>query len=129
MAKSKSFGTTVTIGGTAITGLTDISVTGADQPTIDITTHDSAAREFVPGLADVGTLELSGKFDPADAGQDALRAAVGTSAAFVVTLPNGSTTIGFSAIVGPCTETFPLDGTVDFSVSCKVTGAKTYSAT
>jgi len=129
MAKSKSFGSKVSVGGTDIKGLTDISITGSDVPTIDITTHDSTSREFVPGLPDVGTLELSGKFDPADAGQDALRAAVGASAAFVVTLPNGTTTITFSAIVGPCTETFPLDGTVDFSCSCKVTGAKTYSAT
>jgi hypothetical protein len=129
MAKSKSFGTAVTIGGTAIGGLTDISITGADVPMVDITTHDSTAREFVPGLKDFGSLELSGKFDPANSGQDALRAAVGTSAAFVVTLPNGSTTISFSAIVGPCTEDMTLDGTVDFSCSCKVTGDKTYSAT
>lgn len=128
MAKSKSFGSKVSIGGTDIKGLTDINVSGAEVPTIDITTHDSAAREFVPGLKDLGTLELSGKFDPADSGQDALRAAVGTSAAFVVTLPNGTTTISFSAIVGPCTESMPLDGAVDFQCTCKITGDKTYSA-
>lgn len=128
MAKSKSFGTKVSIGGTDIKGLTDINLNGADLPTIDITTHDSTAREYVPGLKDYGTLEISGKFDPADGGQDALRAAVGTSAAFVVTLPNGTTTISFSALAGPCSETMSLDGTVDFSCSCKLTGDKTYSA-
>lgn len=127
MAKTKSFGTTVTAGGTAVLGLTDVSFSGGDVPTFDITTHDSTAKAFVAGLVDNGTLELSGKFDPADAGQDALRSGVGTSVAFVVTYPN-SATVSCSAIVGVMNESSPLEGTVDFSVSCKITGAKTYSA-
>lgn len=127
MAKTKSFGTAVTVGGTAINGLTDINISGADVPFVDLTTHDSSAKEFSAGLIDNGTLELSGKFNAADAGQDALRTGTGTSAAFVVTLPNAST-ISFSAIIGAMSETIPLEGTVDFSISCKLTGAKTYSA-
>lgn len=127
MAKTKSFGTSVTVGATAIGGLSDISISGADVPFIDMTTHDSTAKEFVSGLIDYGTLELSGKLNHADAGQDALRTGTGTSAAFVVTLPNAST-ISFSAIIGGMSETIPLEGTVDFSISCKITGAKTYSA-
>jgi hypothetical protein len=126
MAKTKSFGTGVTVGGTAITGLTDISISGADVPFVDLTTHDSTAKEFVAGLIDNGTLELSGKLNHADAGQDALRTGFGTSAAFIVTLPNAAT-ISFSAIIGAMSETIPLEGTVDFSISCKLTGAKTYS--
>lgn len=127
MAKTKSFGTTVTVGGTAIAGLTDISISGGDVPFIDMTTHDSSAKEFTSGLVDNGTLELSGKLNHGDAGQDALRSGTGASAAFVVTLPNAST-IGFSAIIGAMSETIPLEGTVDFTISCKLTGAKTYSA-
>jgi hypothetical protein len=125
--KTKSFGSTVSIGGTAILGLTDISTSGGDVPFVDLTTHDSIAKEFTSGLVDNGTLELSGKLNHGDAGQDALRAGTGTSAAFVVTLPNAST-ISFTAIVGVMSETIPLEGTVDFSISCKITGAKTYSA-
>ena len=127
MAKTKSFGTSVTVGATAIGGLTDISLSGADVPFIDMTTHDSSAKEFVSGLIDYGTLELSGKLNNADAGQDALRTGTGDSAAFIVTLPNAST-IGFNAIIGGMSETIPLEGTVDFSISCKITGEKTYSA-
>ena len=126
MAKTKSFGTTVSVGGAAIGGLTDISISGADVPAIDITTHDSTAKEFVSGLIDWGTLELSGKFDAGNAGQDALRAGLGASAAFVVTLPNAST-ISFSALIGGVSEEIPLEDAVNFSVSCKITGAKTYS--
>jgi hypothetical protein len=127
MAKTKSFGTTVTAGGTAINGLRDVNFSGGDVPTIDTTTHDSTAKTFVTGQVDYGTLELSGLLDHADAGQDALRAGVGTSVAFVVTYPNAST-ISCNALVGVMNESSPLEGVVEFSVSCKITGAKTYSA-
>ena len=127
MAKTKSHGTTVTVGGASIGGLTDISISGADVPAIDITTHDSTAKEFVSGLIDWGTLELTGKFDAANSGQDALRAGLGASAAFVVTLPNAAT-ISFIALIGGVSEDIPLEDAVGFSVSCKITGAKTYSA-
>lgn len=127
MAKTKSFGTAVTAGGSSVGGLTDVNLSGGDVPTFDMTTHDSVAKEFVPGLVDYGTLEMSGKFNPADTGQDSLRSGVGTTVAFVVTYPN-SATVTFSAIVGVMNESAPLEGSVDFSISCKITGAKTYSA-
>ena len=127
MAKSKSFGTTVSVNAVAITGLNDINLSGAEVPFIDITTHDSSAKEFVAGLIDNGTLELSGKFDNASAGQDYLRANVGTSKAFLITLPSAAT-IGFNAVIGAMNETIPSEGVVEFSISCKVDGVKTYSA-
>jgi hypothetical protein len=57
-----------------------------------------------------------------------LRAHTGESAAFVVTLPNAAT-ISFSAIIGGMSEDIPLEDAVGYSISCKITGAKTYSAT
>jgi hypothetical protein len=126
MAKTKSFGTAVTVGGSTIGGLTDVNFSGGDIPNFDMTTHDSTAKEFVPGLVDYGTLELSGKFNNADAGQDALRSGVGTTVTFVVTYPNAAT-VTCSAIIGVMNESAPLEGSVDFSISCKITGAKTYS--
>lgn len=132
MAKTKSFGTTVGVGTDPtyadIGSLTDINITGGDVPTNDATAHDSTAKEYTAGLLDNGTLEINGYFDASDAGQDALRAAIGTEKDFLVTLPN-SATIKFAAIVGVPNETVPLEGTVGFSLSCKITGAKTYSAT
>jgi hypothetical protein len=126
MAKSKSFGTTVSVNSTLIGGLTDISLSGAEVPFIDITTHDSTAKEFVSGLVDNGTLELSGKFDNANTGQDYLRANTGLSKAFIVTLPNAAT-ISFNAVIGGMSEDIPLEDAVGFSISCKIDGAKTYS--
>ena len=127
MAKSKSFGTTCTVNATAILGLNDVNFSGADVTTHEMTTHDSTAKEFAAGLVDYGTLELSGKFDNADSGQDYLRTNVGATKTFVVTYPNAAT-ITCSAIIGAMNESSPTEGTVDFSISCKLTGAKTYSA-
>ena len=126
MAKTKSFGTTVTVATNAIGGLRSIGITGADVPFIDITTHDSVAKEFVPGLIDSGTIDLEGLIDFSDAGQDHLRSNTGISAAFVVTLPN-SETISFNAIIGAMNVDVPLEDGVSFTVSCKITGAITFS--
>jgi len=126
MAKSKAFGTTVSVNAVAITGINDITLSGAEVPFIDITTNDSTAKEFVAGLIDNGTLELTGKFDNASTGQDYLRANTGLSKAFIITLPS-TATIGFNAVIGAMNESISFEGTVDFSISCKVDGAKTYS--
>jgi len=126
MAKTKSHGTTVSVATNAIGGLREINLTGAEVPFVDLTTHDSTAKEFTSGLIDNGTLELSGLFDSADAGQDHLRSNAGASAAFVVTLPN-TKTISFSAIIGAMNEGIPLEDGVSFTVSCKLTGTKTYA--
>jgi len=126
MAKSKAFGTTVSVNAVAITGINDITLSGAEVPFIDITTNDSTAKEFVAGLIDNGTLELTGKFDNASTGQDYLRANTGLSKAFIITLPSAAT-IGFNAVIGAMNESISFEGTVDFSISCKVDGAKTYS--
>jgi hypothetical protein len=121
---TRSNGVAVTIGGTAIGGLVDVNISGGDVNNIDTTTHASAARTFVGGLVDYGTLELSGKYAIADAGQLALIAGIGSSATFVVTYNDaGDSTATFSAIVGTFSLSNPLDDTVEFSVSCKITGA------
>jgi len=127
MAKSKAFGTTVSVNAVAITGINDITLSGAEVPFIDITTNDSTAKEFVAGLIDNGTLELTGKFDNASTGQDYLRANTGLSKPFVITLPSAAT-ITFNAVIGAMNESISFEGTVDFSISCKVDGVKTYSA-
>jgi len=127
MAKSKAFGTTVSVNAVAITGINDITLSGAEVPFIDITTNDSTAKEFVAGLIDNGTLELTGKFDNSSAGQDYLRANTGLSKPFVITLPSAAT-IGFNAVIGAMNESISFEGTVDFSISCKIDGVKTYSA-
>lgn len=125
----RSNGIAVTVGGTAIGGLIDVNISGGDVNNIDTTTQGDAARTFVGGLVDYGTLELSGKFDITDAGQLALISGTGDTAAVVVTYNDaGDTTASFSAIIGAFNLSNPLDDTVDFSCSCKITGAVTIAA-
>jgi hypothetical protein len=120
----KSNGVAVTVGGTAIGGILEANISGIDVNNIDTTTHDDAARTFVGGLTDNGTLELSGKFDITDAGQLALISGTGQTDAFVVTYSD-DTTATFYAIIGGFPLNNPLDDTVDFSCSCKITGELT----
>jgi predicted secreted protein len=129
MAKTKSFGTTVSLGGTAIGSLTSITRSGTERSFADVTTHGSTGgyREFIPTLLDSGTVELQGLFDDADAGQDLLRGFSDTAASLVITLPN-SKTITVSVFVQSVGEAIPLDDAVQFSCTLKITGSAAYSA-
>lgn len=129
MAKIKSFGIGVTVATNAIGGLTDVGLPGVDVSMIDITSHDSSGgyREFVAGLKDAGTLELTGRYNYADVGQDYLKDNPGVSAAFVVTFSDG-TKASFTAIIGGYQVANPLDDATEFSCSAKITGAITWAA-
>jgi len=70
MAKYLPHGTTVTFNGTAIGGLITVSVPTRTRG--DAETTDSGAsfnRTFLPGLRDGGSVNLTFRHDPADAGQ------------------------------------------------------------
>ena len=126
----RSFGITVTLGGTAITGLTDVQISGRSVETIDTTTHGTTgnAKTFIGGLLDSGSLELTGNFDGALAGITYMEANLGTVVAAVVTYSDASTHT-FNVVVGPPTVTNGLDGKVEFSASHKITGAIAGTAT
>jgi predicted secreted protein len=129
MAKIKSFGIGVTVATNAIGGLTDVGLPGVDVSMIDTTTHDSTGgfREYVSGLKDAGSLELTGKYDYANTGQAHLRTNPGASATFVVTFSDG-TKATFTAFIGGYVVTNPLDDSTEFSCSCKITGGITWAA-
>jgi predicted secreted protein len=129
MAKIKSFGIGVTVATNAIGGLTDVGLPGIEVSMIDITSHDSSGgyKEFVGGLKDAGNLELTGRYNYADVGQDYLKDNPGASAAFVVTFSDG-TKASFTAIIGGYSVGNPLDDATEFSCSCKITGAITWAA-
>jgi predicted secreted protein len=129
MAKIRSFGVGVTVATNAIGGLTDVSLPGIDVTMIDITSHDSSGgfKEFLGGLKDAGTIDLTGKYDYSNVGQDYLKDNPGVSAAFVVTFSDG-TKASFSAIIGGYQVTNPLDDAAEFSCSSKITGAITWAA-
>lgn len=125
----KSFGIIVTLGGTAVGGLTDVNLGGADVNFIDVTAHDSVGgyKEYLGGLKDGGTLDLSGNFLIADAGQVKLREDGGEEVAVELEFSDG-TTASFDAIIGAYNATNPLDDKVGFTCPLKVTGPITWAA-
>lgn len=120
---SRSFGVAFTIGGTAVLGMTDLNIGGGDVNMIDVTAHNSVDgwKEYLGGLKDGGSLNISGNFIKADAGQVKLREELGETLAFVVTLPDATTCSG-NAVVGPYDVTDPIDDKIGFTSSLKVTG-------
>lgn len=129
MAK-KSFGITLTLGGTAIDGLTSVQISGRDVTAIDATSHGSSgnAKEFIGGLIDNGSLELQGNFAGDSAGLTYIEGHIGQVVAAVVTYSDASTHL-FSVIVGPPAYDNPQDDKISWSSSNKITGAITGTAT
>tara|TARA_R110000824_G_scaffold169712_2_gene346845 strand:+ start:42 stop:434 length:393 start_codon:yes stop_codon:yes gene_type:complete len=119
----KSFGVSVTVNTVVIGELTDVTPGGVDVTDIETTAHDSAGgwKTFLGGNTDGGTLEISGNYVLADAGQVELRAERGNVAAIVVTFSDSSTST-FSAVVKGFNLSNPLDDKIEFTCSLKVTG-------
>jgi len=106
--------------------LTDINLTGGDTTNVDTSDHSisDGYREFVPGLKDGGTLELTGRYDFTDPGQTYFRDAFGTTATLFVEYSDGNG-VDFSAIIGGMNAANSLDDASGFTASAKITGPVT----
>lgn len=131
MAKMKSLGATLSVASNTVGGINTITLPESDVADIDLTTHDSTAREYAGGLADFGVVNVTGKFDPADTGQAYLSDSAnqgGDPVACVVTFSDGSTA-SFSAVVkGFGVTVGDVDTPVEFSASLRISGDVTYAA-
>ena len=106
MSKYLAHGTLVTIDSVNIAGL--ISVGVPDRTRGEAETTDTASggdRTYIPGLREGGTVELTFRHDPDDAGQTALETNFDAASAsaveeFVITLPDsGGRTYTFDGFV------------------------------
>ena len=90
MAKHLSKLAQISFGGTAIGQIRSLSWSENDSQ-IDVTDFDSSVREFVNvGLVDrEATMEVH--WDLGEAGQDLIRAAIGSTASEVIIYPEGNT--------------------------------------
>lgn len=103
MSKFWAHGTSVSIGGSDIGGLTSVSLPSQARGEVDVSDADSGGvAEFIPGLLDNGTVELEMRLDVDDTGQQALITNLGASAtaSVVITLPTTA------AATSPVTYTF-----------------------
>ena len=133
MAKTRALGTTITFNSETIGSLTSIGEITPDSEELDATTLDSANgyREYLQGFKDSGEVTVSGYYDMADLGQQALITGYGTGDvdAVVITFPNSSGGATFDAYV----KSFSLgaadvDGIVGFGATLRISGAVTPTA-
>lgn len=88
--------------GTSITTATTMSASGGDFDFIDTTTIHSAVKTQIPGTANPITYSFDNLWDPADAGQIAMKAASDTQAirAVRLTFGTGGPIVVFAGYVG-----------------------------
>lgn len=97
MAKYLPHGTTVRINSILIGGLTSVSIPDRTRGEAETTDSDSAFdREYIPGLRDGGSIELTFRHDPDDVGQQTLESNFDANGAAAVvpiqiTLPDTAT--------------------------------------
>ena len=130
MAKTRALGTTITFNAKTIGALTSIGEITPDSEELDATTLDSQGgyREFLQGFKDSGEVTLSGYYDKADDGQQALITGYGNGEvkAVVITFPNSNGGATFNAYVKSFTlGAADVDGIVGFGATLRISGAVT----
>lgn len=111
MAKYLAHGTAVQFDSQNIGGLISVSIPDRTRGEAEVTDSDSAGdREWIAGLREGGSVELTFRHDPDDAGQQALQWNFDTPAGNAIvpcriTLPEAATSSGGS-------RTFNFDGFV-----------------
>lgn len=137
MAKLKSQGTGIYLGDgaspqvyTEIAQVTNISGPDGSANEIDVTTLDSAAKEYLIGLADEGNVTLDVVFDSATTATQhaALRTARnnGTTQHFQIRLTDSPrTTLTFDGLVSAFSLDVQTDDAIRASYTLRITGAVT----
>lgn len=128
-----SYGSTVSIGGSAVSELVSISIGGSSVAEIDVSTIDSATKSFTTGIEDGGTLTLE-VFTPANytGGIATLVPTAGTSSSSSVVINFGSTggayiTATFDAMIVSHSIAAAMDSGVRSTVTLKLTSTITWS--
>jgi hypothetical protein len=109
-------GTTVSCNSVDIGGITSISIPDRTRGEAETTDTDSGGdREYIVGLREAGTVDISFRHDPDDSGQQELDtqydAAAGSAIIeFVITLPDAATSASGS-------QTYTFDGFVQTAPS------------
>jgi hypothetical protein len=118
-----SGGTATPVTWTQVTDIKTYNFADGERSEIDTTNLSSTSKEFLLGLQDNGTFEVTLNVYHADPGQAACRAAKGSATAspFKVTLPN-SEVATFSALVKSMPESGGVDAVFEGSMSIRVTG-------
>ena len=117
---------------TTIAEVTSIGPISQQKDLVEVTHLESTAKEFIGGLSDGQEIEVVCNYRPANAQQNALMIAAGTSSAaknFQYTLPSGggSLTFTFAALVlgssvGPTTPNTATQVTYRLKITGSISG-------
>jgi hypothetical protein len=117
---------------TLIAEITDFDGPGGERPDIDVSSLDSLAREYLPGLTDNGDFSCTMNFLPVDAQHVAIRDVdrleTATPRNFRITFTDaGLTTATFAAFVKQYRPSGTVDDRVVANVTMRVTGEITWA--
>lgn len=117
--------------GTAITSATGVNASGGDAEKADITTIHSNVRRRVPVVASPLSVALDLLWDPAEAGQVALKAAFDAMAprGFKVRFADGATMVFYGYVSAPLVPTGTAQGVVTTAVEIESQNSPTLYAT
>lgn len=129
MAGTFAFGAVLRLGGTTISEITSISAPNLSAETIDVTTHSSADRyrEFIKGLRDGGEISIEGNYTTASASATIVSLETNSLQTVTIDYPTTPSVTRFTATVlttGFSMEA-PVDGTIPFTATFKVSGRPT----
>lgn len=134
MAKTFAFSTALKLGDgaspevfTAVSNVSNISISGYAVDSIDVTTHDSADgfREYVAGLSDGGEISFDLVFDPSASTNSALKTTMDARTVnnWKVEFPLSPVkTWAFSGFITSLEIEAPLDESISGSCTIKVSG-------
>lgn len=133
MAKTAAKGTSFKIATETVGSLSSIGGVAVSADTIDVTTIDNTDgyKEFLGGFKDGGEVSLSGYFDYADEGQQALYTAFesGAVSACEIVFPAGAgCKWTFNGVVTAYETGAELEDAISFDCTVKVSGKPTLAA-
>lgn len=125
-----SYNTVLTVGGSAVGEVTNISVGGSSLTEIDVTNLTSTDKAYIMGALEAGTLTID-FFAPANYAdfKTALVPASGdnTPASFTLDFAGGNLVATFDGIATNLSISAEQDGAVTASATVKLTSAITWS--
>lgn len=129
MAYTPGKGTTLSLAGTAIAQVVNVTPPNMTMGTTETTHLTSSWKTYLANIPDGGEVSLTVEYDSAAATHAALWTdfQAGTAGTYLVTFTDtGATTIGFTAIITNFAwDEVVVDGVVTAKFTVKVTGAVT----
>lgn len=134
MAKSRSVGTKFTVDTKPVGGLSSIGGVEVSSDTTEVTALDNTSgyKEYVGGFKDGGEVPLEGFLDGADAGQEAMYAALEDQEEhdFAIVFPEKiGKTWSFKGVVTKFATSAAVGDAIKYSAAVKVSGKPTLAKT